>query len=126
MNNNSQIYNKNVMGKVGGLDLVQLSGKEEFVMNARGGKVYKDITKHSYLEIPKAGKVYDALSVGKHGAEPIITVSLNNEIQVFRLPSAFEGWVNQITALSLSGTKMFPGRVEFGKRDDGSEYAEIL
>ncbi|WP_052487857.1 hypothetical protein [Gordoniibacillus kamchatkensis] len=127
--NRKQRYNEAVSGKIGGIDLVHASNDNDHIINARGGKVYHDITKHSFLEIPDSmeGKVYEVLSVGlqKEG-HPIVTVQVGDLVQVYRLPQDYVNWINHLREASVMGIKMLPAKVEFGKRSDGSYYAEIL
>jgi hypothetical protein len=119
-------YQKNVIGRMGNLDLVQVSGEEDYIVNARGGKIYNDIAKHVFLDIPDSGKTYDVLSVGLHGIDPIATIKIDNEIEVFRLPEWYTDWINHMRSLSFSGMNILPGSIEFGKTPEGSYYAEIL
>lgn len=128
--NRKQQHQDRVFGKLGGLNLVAVSSSDDFIINARGGKIYKDIDKHSYLDIPDSinGKTYEVLSVGTHqqGNTPVITVKLGDLIQVYRLPDDLVDWVNHLSASSVMGIKVLPCKVEFGKRDSGEHYAEIL
>jgi hypothetical protein len=125
-----QLYKERVFGKVGELDLVTVSSTDEFLINRRGGKVYLDIEKHSYLDIPNSisGKTYEVLSVGTHqqSNKPIATVKIGDLIQVYRLPDDLGGWVQDLAAQSIMGIKLLPSKVQFGTRDSGEHYAEIL
>ena len=122
-------YQQNVVGKIGKLDLVSVSGNGDHIINARGGKVYHDLNKHAFLEIPESGKAYEVLSVGNHQFNHsglVATVKVGDLVQVFQLPKDYAGWVESLRSASMMGMKLLPANVEFGKRDDGNYYAEIL
>ncbi|MNV65169.1 hypothetical protein D3C71_1578490 [compost metagenome] len=123
-------YKERVFGKVGELDLVTVSPTDEYLINGRGGKVYLDIEKHSYLDIPNSisGKMYEVLSVGTHqqSNKSLVTVKAGDLIQVYRLPDDLQEWVILLGAQSAMGIKLLPSKVQFGTRDSGEHYAEIL
>lgn len=125
-----QQYQERVFGKLGGIDLVAASASDDFIINARGGKIYMDINKHVYLEIPDSinGKTYEVLSVGTHQQShtPIATVKIGDLIQVYKLPKDLAAWVQNLAAQSVMGIKPLPSNVEFGTRESGEHYAEIL
>lgn len=119
-------YQERVFGKVGGLDLVVADPTLDYVMNARGGKVYHDVTKHSYLDIPKTldGKTFEILSTGFVQTSPIVTVQEGNEVNVYRIPDELSAWIDHLRSLSAMGTKLLPAKVTFGWNERW--YAEIL
>lgn len=125
-----QQYQERVFGQIGGVDLVRASSSDEFIVNARGGKIYMDIEKHSFLDIPNSidGTAYEVLSVGTHmkSNTPIATVKSGDLIQVYRLPADLGDWVQDLAAQSVMGIKPLPGKVEFGTRDSGRYYAKVL
>jgi len=106
----------------------------DFIVNKAGAKIYTDISKHEFLNLPVLpntsvkGIVHDVLSVGFLGGqrEPIITVKESNgEAVAYRLHQDLYGWVENSLSLKLSGIDMFPGKVEFGILNDRA-FAEIL
>lgn len=126
-NKRKQRYQNNVVGKIGSLDLVRVADGADHIINARGGKIYNDITKHAELEIPTEGKEYDVLSVGTHhvSGENVATIKSGDLVQVYRLPADLAGWVEHLRGASAMGIKLLPATVEFGKRENGTHYAEI-
>lgn len=128
--NRKRQYQERVSGQIGGLDLVRVSSRDEFIVNARGGKIYMDIEKHPFLDIPNSmdGKTYEVLSVGTHmkSNAPLATVKVGDLIQVYRLPADLGDWVQDLAAQSIMGIKLLPGTVEFGTRDNGRHYIELL
>lgn len=131
MNRKNQ-YNKNVKGKVGGLDVVNADPNADFVINKAGAKVYKDLSKHNELEIPllnsdaESGKVYEVLSIGiMPPGVPIATVKIGDLPVAFRLPSELVGWCQHSMGLAMQGVKIFPAKAEFGLLN-GRYYAELV
>ncbi|XID95019.1 hypothetical protein ACF3MZ_11105 [Paenibacillaceae bacterium WGS1546] len=124
-------YNKNVKGKVGGLDVVNADPNADFVINKAGAKVYKDLTKHNVLEIPSLnnqsenGKVYEVLSVGVMSGTPFATVKIGDLPVAFRLPNDLVGWCQHSMSFAMQGIKLFPTKVEFGQLN-GRHYAELV
>ena len=103
-----------------------------FFTNTAGAKIYFDIEKHNFLDIPivsygEKGVIEEVLSVGflQHMSLPIVTVKKGKKNVVFRIPDELEGWVLHLILLSNGGIKLLPGKVEFAILD-GRTYAEIL
>lgn len=125
-------YQATVRGTIGGLDVSTASENADYVINKQGAKVYKDVTKHSLLEIPaihntnESGVVHKVLSAGLMGSTPTVTLKIGDLPQVFRLPGDYVGWVQTVMGLSLSGYNPFPAEVEFGRHANGKHYAEVL
>ncbi|WP_100489245.1 hypothetical protein [Sporolactobacillus pectinivorans] len=105
---------------------------DEFVVNQAGAKIYKDVSKHNFLEIPilkstkDKGMIYRVLSVGlvnqKH---VIITIETHGEVLAYRLSNNFKDWVENSMLLAQQDFNPFPADVEFGILD-GRYYAEII
>jgi len=106
--------------------------KMDYVMNARGAKIYIDISKHKFLPIPKVsttthkGKTYAVLSAGYHkSGEVMVTIKENGQITAYRLPNGLSGWATSIIGMATQGLNPFPCDVEFGELPNGF-YAEII
>lgn len=105
----------------------------EFILNKVGAKIYKDINKHSILEIPtldggrEKGAIYEVLSVGMFpSGNPLITIKNDrNEVIAYKLPEELHGWCQSIINIAMTGVKIVPSRIEFGILN-GKYYAEIL
>lgn len=110
-------YQQNLVGRIGGIDLVAVSESDEFVINDRGGKVYKDISKHDQLVITKEGNEYHVLSAGfnmwNDDPQAMVTIEENGDSVVYLLPNEYEGWINHLQELSLAGMKLLSSVVEF-------------
>lgn len=119
-------YNKNVKGKLGGLDVLGASDND-FVINKASAKVYRDLSKHNgLLDEKDSGKVYEVLSVGiVPPGLPIASVKIGDLPLAFKLPCDLTPWVQTSMAMAMQGIKVFPARVEFGKLN-GRFYAEVL
>ncbi|MCR8845300.1 hypothetical protein NQ117_16570 [Paenibacillus sp. SC116] len=124
-------YNKDVKGKIGGLDVVKDDFNAEFVINKAGAKIYKDLARHCILEIPTLknqagnGKVYEVLSVGVMSGIPIATVKIGGLPVTFRLPPDLIGWCQHSMGIAMQGVRLFPTKVEFGQLN-GRHYAELI
>jgi hypothetical protein len=106
----------------------------DYILNKAGAKIFKDLKKHNFIEVPvlrnqeDQGAVHNVLSVGFLGLqrEPIATVKEpNGTITAYRLPHELIGFVESLMETKLQGIDMFPSKVEFGKLNDRI-YAEIL
>lgn len=100
----------------------------DYIINHRGAKIYKDITKHEILPIPKIksteenGVVYKVLSIGIAGDALLATIEEDNQISVYRLPEEYRGWV--MSSMMLE-TSLLPSEIEFGCIDK-HYFAEFL
>lgn len=124
-------YIKNVKGKLGGLDIVDVTNND-FIINKAGAKVYRDLSKLSVLQIPtlsnekQQGVLFDILSVGlMPPGIPIVTVKLEDRPIAFRLPQELSTWAQTSIGMALEGINVFPAKVEFGKLKN-RYYAEIF
>ncbi|MFD0588019.1 hypothetical protein ACFQZE_08385 [Paenibacillus sp. GCM10027627] len=110
-------YQKNVVGKIGGLDTVVTTGNGEFIVNARGGKIYKDLCKHKQLEITEQGNTYEVLSAGIHqwngDPQAIATIQEGKETIVYLIPNDYSSWIDTLRANSMMGRKVLPAKVKF-------------
>lgn len=127
------LYQASVKAKLGGYDVVTVDPDKDYMINAQGAKVYKDASKHPVLEIPQLsstteqGTIYDVVSVGVMGLSPIATVKIGDLPQVFRLPNWYADWARSLMAMSMSGTKLLPHRIEFGFYvKENRYYAELI
>ena len=107
---------------------------EDYIVNNAGAKIYHDIQKHEFLEIPvldnasESGNVYNVLSVGFIGAqrEPVASVKEpNGNVIAYRLPHELNGWIENAISMKMMGISLFPSKVEFGVLND-RVYVEML
>lgn len=105
---------------------VMVDDEKEYFYNQRGAKIYKDISKQPYLPLSEGKNKYYVLSVGfsKNG-EPLVTVSINDEVRCYRMPDEYRDWVMTMVGIANSGQNFFPGEVVFSLVD-GRYYVDIL
>ena len=99
---------------------------EDYFLNQRGAKVYKDINRQKMLPI-KAGKnIYEVLSVGlSKELLPLVTISENGEPICYRLPEAYSDWAMTVVGFANRGENFFPETVVCSCVD-GKFFADIL
>lgn len=129
----SKEYDEKVIGKLGGLDLVSVTGKEEYVINKQGAKVYMtNPSKHELLQIPEIGaesegKVYQVQSAGFIQTTPIATILEGDNAVAYRLSIEYSEWVMTTMGMAHSGMNPFPCKMEFGYNIHQQRYyAEML
>ena len=104
----------------------------DYVIDARGAKIYFDIDEHKLLSIPKVptaahkGKIYTVLAVGYHkSGEVMVSVKENEQITAYRLPKDLSDWAINTIEIAKKGLNLFPCDVEFGELQNRF-YAEII
>ena len=98
----------------------------EYILNNRGAKIYIEPNKQPKLKIiKKICLCVEAVGFNKF-QKPIVTIKQNNKFIAYELDEQLYSWAFDCVALSYNGTNLFPSKVEFGIRTDGSLYAEIL
>ena len=105
---------------------IMVDDEKEYFYNQRGAKVYKDISKQPYLPLSEGKNKYYVLSVGfsKNG-EPLVTISVNDEVLCYRIPDEYRDWAMTMVGIANSGQKFFPGEVEFSLVG-GRYFVDIL
>lgn len=91
---------------------------DKYVTNAKGAKIYEDISKHDKLDLSD-GDTFSlvVLSLGSSLYKGEVTFYLTTQrddgkLQVYVLPNQYGDWAN--SALELSKTvNLFPAQVEF-------------
>lgn len=115
--------------------MVYKDAKGDYLINAKGAKVYTKIENNAFLEIPDVknnmtddGVTHKVLSVGfLEGGFPLATIKENGNVKAYRLPDDLSGWVEMNVSSSHNGVKMFPCKVEFGRLvDENRVYAELV
>lgn len=98
---------------------------QEFYLNQRGAKVFKEISKNPMINISD-GDIYHVLSVGFFKERiPNITIEINSEILCYRLPIDLIDWALSCVGKASIGINDFPSDVLFSHKDD-KYYTEIL
>lgn len=103
-----------------------MDNRNGYYYNQRGAKVYKDIAMQPYLPLSEGQNKYYVLSVGfsKKG-EPLVTVSVNDEVLCYRLPDEYCDWALTMVGMANSGQIFFPEEVEFSLVD-GRYFVDTL
>lgn len=103
--------------------------KQGWFINAKGAKVYFDVSKQPVLPLRDGENQYDVLSLGSGGfglnTVPLVTIRENGQAVCYRLPVEYAAWVRDCVALAYSGMNFFPGKVVFTVKD-GKYFADIL
>lgn len=100
----------------------------EYFVNKKGGKVYFDSKNQPRLDIKKDRRnIFNILSVGfNRENKPLITIKMDNDIVCYLLPDELINWVKECVSIAMLFGSAFPCEVEFGYREDGSIWVEIL
>lgn len=103
-----------------------VNDEEEFVINSRGAKVYKDIRKQPILEIRDGNNEFDVLAVGMDSSgNPLATIKKDNKVVCYRIPDEYSEWALTMIGFSNMGIKFFPGKVNFSFQN-GKYYVDLL
>ncbi|GIM46607.1 hypothetical protein DNHGIG_21560 [Collibacillus ludicampi] len=102
------------------LEFAETKVDEESITDEWGARIFTDVTKHSFLDIPhvnpkqRDGDIYEVLSVRVTSAGVLAIVKRENEPVAYRLPDDYTGWAQQIIHYAQEGIDLLPDTIEFG------------
>lgn len=94
----------------------------KFIINARGAKIYEDITKHDFLTLENGESILlNILSIGNSLFKGELNFYLTTQrddggLHVYILPGEYRDWAIEVLEISKS-IKLFPAQVEFSRRE---------
>lgn len=96
------------------LPLTEVDLSKEYFIGNSGQKIYKDITKHQYLNLTQQEQTYYVLNVGiTNEGHPTITVKVNKCVECFRVPHQMTEWVLSCIGFANAGDNPFPSYTKF-------------
>lgn len=91
---------------------------DKYITNARGAKIYEDISKHDTIELMEGNILsLHVLSIGNSLYEGQVHFYLTTQrddgsLHVYVLPKQYEEWVIMVMEMART-VKLFPATVEF-------------
>ncbi|SFU57280.1 DUF3800 domain-containing protein [Butyrivibrio sp. M55] len=114
-----------IMGNKLPVDFITVDDND-FFLNKKGAKVYKDAEKHRLLPIHEGQNRYNVLSVGvANKGIPLITVAEKDNPVCYRLPDEYGDWAMTVVGMANLGENFFPAEVIFSFMS-GKYYVDII